>query len=62
MKKFHTTVDINATAAVVWAILSDVEAMPQWTESISNVRRQDRGSIRHPYRAVGRRDVAKERL
>jgi len=45
LNRVHTTVDIYATAAVVWAILSDVEAMPQWTESISKVRRQDSGEL-----------------
>jgi uncharacterized membrane protein len=39
LRKVHTSVDINASAAIVWAVLTDVEAMPQWTKSMSHVRR-----------------------
>lgn len=45
MREFHTSISINAPAAVVWAILTDVEATPQWTKSVSKVRREDSGDF-----------------
>ncbi|MCD2196250.1 SRPBCC family protein [Actinomycetospora endophytica] len=38
---YRTTVDVDAPAAAVWAIVRDVETWPSWTPTMSTVELQD---------------------
>lgn len=40
---FTRTIDIDAPAARVWAVMTDVERWPEWTASVTAIRRLDEG-------------------
>jgi hypothetical protein len=45
MSNFQYVVEIKATPARVWATLLDVEQWPQWTSSVTSVKRMDLGPL-----------------
>jgi hypothetical protein len=45
MRRFATTIDIDAPPAAVWAVMSDIERWSQWTASISSVERTSSGPL-----------------
>jgi uncharacterized membrane protein len=51
-KIVQRSIDVHAPAPVVWAVVSDVERWPEWTASVSSVRRSRSGPL-----AVGERVV-----
>lgn len=40
-----TEIDIDAPPARVWAVMSDVERWPEWTETVTSVTRFDADSL-----------------
>ncbi|MBL8924859.1 MAG: SRPBCC family protein [Pseudonocardia sp.] len=49
------SIDIEVPSPVVWAVVSDVERWPEWTASVSSVRRSRTGPL-----AVGERVVVSQ--
>ncbi|MGH3319761.1 MAG: SRPBCC family protein [Streptosporangiaceae bacterium] len=41
--EYETSVDVAAPVESVWKVLTDVERMPEWTESMTRVERLDDG-------------------
>jgi hypothetical protein len=50
MTYFSLSVDIRASSERVWEVLSNIEHWPDWTPTVTNVQRLDRGPL-----AVGSR-------
>ena len=46
MSDFRHVVEIRAAPAHVWSVLLDVEHWPDWTTSVTKVKRMDIGPLR----------------
>lgn len=42
---FSITVDVPAPARLVWSVMSDIERWPEWTPSVSRVRKLSPGPL-----------------
>jgi hypothetical protein len=50
MTRFRTDIEIRASPARVFAVMADIERWPEWTATVSRIRRLDPGPL-----AVGTR-------
>jgi len=50
MTFFNIKVEIQASPNLVWSVMRDVERWPEWTSTVTSIRRVDRGPL-----AVGNR-------
>ena len=55
MLDFQITVEISASPDRVWAVMRDFEKWPEWTPTVTSIRRLDRGPV-----TVGNRIVIRQ--
>ncbi len=51
MPRWEHSIDIQATPDRVWEVMSDIERWPEWTPSVSSVKKLSDGPLAHGTRA-----------